>query len=214
MLPYGTHRRPENDPSRLREGTEVYSMANEQLPTGSVAIVVGAAGEIGRATALKLVERGMTVVAVDRNRHGLEGLPDGIALELVDATAPNAAAPLIERIARDVGLPDALVNTVGAFQAGDVLTTTTDVFRLMIDVNLGPALWVSTGGGAVYAEEGLRSHCAHRLPAGDRACGRYGRLRHEQGSGRPPNPHPRPRAAATGHPGQHRRPATDRHGKE
>ena len=68
----------------------VRRMMNE-TPAGRVAIVVGAAGELGRATAVKLADRGMTVVAVDRNESGLEGLPDGIAREVVDATDPNAA---------------------------------------------------------------------------------------------------------------------------
>jgi NAD(P)-dependent dehydrogenase (short-subunit alcohol dehydrogenase family) len=36
-----------------------------------------------------------------------------------------------------------LVNTIGAFRPGDALTTTPDTLRLMIDVNLGPALWLS-----------------------------------------------------------------------
>jgi NAD(P)-dependent dehydrogenase (short-subunit alcohol dehydrogenase family) len=108
-----------------------------------VAIVVGAAGELGRATALKLADSGMTVVAVDRNERGLEGLPDGVARAVGDATDPNAAVPMVERIAHDVGPPDALVNTIGAFQTGDALTTTPDLLRLMIDVNLGSALWLS-----------------------------------------------------------------------
>jgi 3-oxoacyl-[acyl-carrier protein] reductase len=85
----------------------------------------------------------MTVVAVDRNEPGLEGHPDGIAREVVDATDPSAAAPMLERIVRDVGSPDVLVNTIGAFQTGDALTTTPDQLRLMIDVNLGSALWLS-----------------------------------------------------------------------
>jgi NAD(P)-dependent dehydrogenase (short-subunit alcohol dehydrogenase family) len=118
-------------------------MTNDKLPARRVAIVVGAAGELGRATAVKLADRGMTVVAVDRNESGLEGLPDGMARELVDATDPSAAAPMVERIVRDVGPPDALVNTIGAFQTGDALTTTPDLLRLMIDVNLGSALWLS-----------------------------------------------------------------------
>jgi len=105
--------------------------------------VVGAAGELGRATAVKLADDGMTVVAVDRNGPSLEGLPAGIARELVDATDPNAAAPMVERIVHDVGPPDVLVNTIGAFQTGDALTTTPDLLRLMIDVNLGSALWLS-----------------------------------------------------------------------
>ena len=118
-------------------------MTNDGFPAGRVAIVVGAAGELGRATAVKLADRGMTVVAVDRNESGLEGLPNGIARELVDAIDPNAAAPMVERIVHDVGPPDALVNTIGAFETGDALTTTPDLLRLMIDVNLGSALWLS-----------------------------------------------------------------------
>jgi NAD(P)-dependent dehydrogenase (short-subunit alcohol dehydrogenase family) len=36
-----------------------------------------------------------------------------------------------------------LVNTIGAFRPGDALSTTPETLRLMIDVNLGPALWLS-----------------------------------------------------------------------
>jgi NAD(P)-dependent dehydrogenase (short-subunit alcohol dehydrogenase family) len=117
-------------------------MTNEPLPS-RVAIVVGAAGELGLATAIKLADRGMTVVAVDRNESGLEGLPDGITREVVDATDPDTVVPMVERIVHDVGTPDVLVNTIGAFQTGDALTTTPDLLRLMIEINLGPALWLS-----------------------------------------------------------------------
>jgi NAD(P)-dependent dehydrogenase (short-subunit alcohol dehydrogenase family) len=118
-------------------------MTNDKHRASRVAIVVGARGELGRATAVKLADRGMTVVAVDRNEPGLKGLPNGMARELVDATDPNAAAPMVERIVHDVGPPDVLVNTIGAFRLGDALTTTPDLLRLMIDVNLGSALWLS-----------------------------------------------------------------------
>ena len=118
-------------------------MTNDRLAGSRVAIVVGAAGELGRATAVKLADRGMTVVAVDRNEPGLEGLPHGIAREVVDTTDPNATAPMVERIVHEVGSPDVLVNTIGAFQTGEALTTTPDLLHLMIDVNLGPALWLS-----------------------------------------------------------------------
>ena len=36
-----------------------------------------------------------------------------------------------------------LVNTIGTFRPGDALSTTPEMLRLMIDVNLGPALWLS-----------------------------------------------------------------------
>jgi NAD(P)-dependent dehydrogenase (short-subunit alcohol dehydrogenase family) len=118
-------------------------MTTDGLSKSPVAIIVGAAGELGRATAIKLAGRGMTVVAVDRNEFGLHGLPDGMAREVIDATDPNAATPMVERIAHDVGPPDVLVNTIGAFRTGDALTTTPDLLRLMMDINLGSALWLS-----------------------------------------------------------------------
>jgi len=118
-------------------------MPAEELQSGRVAIVVGAAGELGRATAIMLAGRGMTVVAVDRNESGLKDLPGGISRETFDATDPSAAGPMVERVVRNVGRPDVLVNTIGAFQAADALTTTPDLLHQMIDVNLGAALWLS-----------------------------------------------------------------------
>jgi NAD(P)-dependent dehydrogenase (short-subunit alcohol dehydrogenase family) len=143
MRPTATARHLDEHLTRRTQKAEVYRMTNDRLRAGRVAIVVGAAGELGLATAVKLADSGMTVVAVDRNEPGLEGLPEGIAREVADATEPNAAAPMVERIVHDVGPPDVLVNTIGAFQTGDALTTTPDLLRLMIDVTLGSALWLS-----------------------------------------------------------------------
>ena len=108
-----------------------------------VAIVAGAGGALGHATTVTLAAGGLTVVAVDRNEHALRELPDGVRREVADATDPTAATRLIDRIAGDVGPPDALVNTIGVFRPGDALSTTPDTLRLMIDVNLGTALWLS-----------------------------------------------------------------------
>ena len=106
-----------------------------------MAIVVGGGGELGRATAIKLADQGMTVVAVDRDGPSLKGLPT--------ASSANWRMPPIQRPRHQwsngssSGPPDALVNTIGAFQTGDVLTTTPDLLHPMIDVNLGPAPWLS-----------------------------------------------------------------------
>ena len=108
-----------------------------------VAIVAGAGGALGRATTATLAASGLTVVAVDRNEHALRGLPDGVRPEVADTTDPAAVKSLIDRIAGEVGLPAVLVNTIGTFRPGDALTTTPETLRLMIDVNLGPALWLS-----------------------------------------------------------------------
>ena len=105
-----------------------------------VAIVAGAGGSLGHATAVTLAASGLTVVAVDRVGDALRELPDGVRREVADATDPAAPKSLIDRIADEVGPPDVLVNTIGAFRPADALTTTPETLRLMLDVNLGPAL--------------------------------------------------------------------------
>ena len=105
--------------------------------------MVGAGGPLGRATAAAIAADGLTVVGVDRNEHGLSELPDGVRREVADATDPAEAAQVIDRIAAQVGTPDVLVNTIGTFQLGDAVATTPETLRLMFDVNLATALWVS-----------------------------------------------------------------------
>ena len=108
-----------------------------------VAIVAGAGGELGRVTAEKLAAAGFTVVGVDRKEEGLKELPDGIRREAADPTDPAAARSVIDRIAAEVGPPEVLVNTIGMFHPGEALTVTPEDLRLMIDVNLGAALWLT-----------------------------------------------------------------------
>ena len=70
-----------------------------------VAIVAGAGGELGRATAEKLAAAGFTVVGVDRSEEGLKELPDGIRRETADSADPPAARAVVDRIAAAVGPP-------------------------------------------------------------------------------------------------------------
>jgi NAD(P)-dependent dehydrogenase (short-subunit alcohol dehydrogenase family) len=126
--------------------------------SAKVAIVIGGGGSVGRATAVTLAARGLTVVAVDRNDQALRDLPDDIVKETADSTDPATAKALVDRIAAEVGPPGVLVNTIGTFRLGDVASTTPDDLQLMLDVNLGTALWLSQaaaphmqrlGGGAI-----------------------------------------------------------------
>jgi len=108
-----------------------------------VAIVAGAGGELGRATAQKLAAAGFTTVGVDRNEQALKELPDGIRREVADPADPAAARSVVDKIAAEAGPPEVLVNTIGAYRLGEALTATPDDLRLMIDVNVGPALWLT-----------------------------------------------------------------------
>jgi len=63
--------------------------------------------------------------------------------EVADATDPAVPGPLVNRIAADVGPPDILVNTIGAFALGDALSVTAQSLRELMEVNLGAALWLT-----------------------------------------------------------------------
>jgi NAD(P)-dependent dehydrogenase (short-subunit alcohol dehydrogenase family) len=115
-------------------------VSNDITSSGRVAVVVGGGGELGRATGVKLANK---CVAVDRKMPGLEALPEGISCDLADVTNPQVVAPMFKRIVQNIAVPDFLVNTIGAFETADELTTTPDQFLLKIDVNLAPALRLS-----------------------------------------------------------------------
>jgi len=90
-----------------------------------VAIVAGAGGELGPATAEKLPAAGFTVVRVDRNEEALKELPDSIRREAANPTDPAdpaAARSVVDRIAAEVGPPEVLMNTIGTYGLGEALT--------------------------------------------------------------------------------------------
>jgi NAD(P)-dependent dehydrogenase (short-subunit alcohol dehydrogenase family) len=129
-----------------------------------VAIVVGGGGELGRATVRKLTAAGFTVVGVDRSEKGLKELPDGIRREVADPVDPAAARSVIDRIAAEVGPPEVLVNTIGMYHLGEALTATPEDLHLMIDVNVGAALWLTQAVVPYLRERGSGSivHVAAR----------------------------------------------------
>ncbi len=119
-----------------------------------VAIVVGAAGELGRVTAQRLATAGFTVVGIDRNEEGLKELPEGMRYDVGDATDPAVAKRLVDRIAAEVGPPAVLVNTIGTYHLGDALDATPEDLRLMFDVNAGTALWLTQAVAPYMRERG------------------------------------------------------------
>jgi NAD(P)-dependent dehydrogenase (short-subunit alcohol dehydrogenase family) len=119
-----------------------------------VAVLAGAGGELGRATARKLDTAGFTVVGIDRNEDGLKQLPEGIRYEVGDPTDPTVARGLVARIADDVGPPEVLVNVIGTYGLGEALDATPEDLRLMIDVNAGTALWLTQAVAPYMRERG------------------------------------------------------------
>jgi len=119
-----------------------------------VAIVAGAGGELGRATARKLMAAGYTVVGIDRKPDALHELPDNVGHQVGDPTDPAVARRLIDRIATEVGPPHVLVNTIGTYRPGPALDTTPEDLRNMMDVNAGTALWLTQAVAPHMRERG------------------------------------------------------------
>ena len=122
-----------------------------------VAVVVGAGGGLGLATAEILAGSGYTVVGVDRSEEKLKELPDGIRRQVGDATDPAAARSLIDGIAAKAGPPEVLVNTIGMFGQGEAVTVTPGDLQVLMDVNLGPALWLTQAAEPYMRQRGKGS---------------------------------------------------------
>ncbi|HEX3751981.1 MAG TPA: SDR family oxidoreductase [Streptosporangiaceae bacterium] len=88
----------------------------------------------------------------------------GIRSEIADSVEPAAARSAIDRIAAEVGPPAVLVNTIGTYHLGDALSVTPDDLRMMIDVNVGAALWLTQAVVPYMRDRGAGSivHVASR----------------------------------------------------
>src|SRR5258708_1483271 len=95
------------------------------------------------AVSTEVAACGCTEGGVDGGEEGLKERPDGIRREAADPADPAAARSVVAGIAAEAGPPEMLVNTIGTYHLGEALTATPEDLRLMIDVNLGPALWLT-----------------------------------------------------------------------
>lgn len=111
--------------------------------TGGVALISGAAGNLGRAVAAVLAAKGMRVVALDRAPEPLADvaatLPGAGAhlalagVDLMDAAACEAAVAQV--IAR-YGRLDAVVHTVGGFAYANIAQSDAALWEQMFRMNL------------------------------------------------------------------------------
>lgn len=115
---------------------------------GRRVLLTGAASGIGRATALRLVGEGATVVAVDRDGEGLAGTATAcsgsgrLSTAVCDVTSePSVVETVAEAVSRLGGL-DVLANVAGIHRTTPIERLTVADLRLLFDVNLvGTALF-------------------------------------------------------------------------
>jgi NAD(P)-dependent dehydrogenase (short-subunit alcohol dehydrogenase family) len=116
-------------------------MAEPASLSGKVAIVTGAAGEIGSATIRLLAERGARVVAVDRDANNLKRatakLPASTLPVVADVTREDDVASYVRQAIDAAGRIDIFFNNAGI--EGDIAPITNyslDMFRRVLDVNV------------------------------------------------------------------------------
>jgi NAD(P)-dependent dehydrogenase (short-subunit alcohol dehydrogenase family) len=105
-------------------------------------LITGCSSGIGQASALAFARHGDTVYAsmrnLDRGAHlreaaAREGL--NIRLVVLDVTRPASFAPLIDRIVREAGGIDVLVNNAGILRAGAFEDLDESALRAVVETN-------------------------------------------------------------------------------
>lgn len=112
-------------------------LSPQQPHAGKVAIVTGAAGGIGRATAQKLQADGATVVGLDINPAVVDNLTGpGLSGAICDITDDTALQQAVDKVVADHGGLDIIVANAGIFKSGEYIEELTDTWDLHIKVNL------------------------------------------------------------------------------
>ncbi|MFJ9797943.1 SDR family oxidoreductase [Streptomyces sp. NPDC101145] len=140
---------------------------------GQLVLVTGAAGGIGRATALAFAEAGARVVAVDRDAEGAARTADqalrvgapGAWPEVVDVSDEQAMEKLAARVAAEYGTVDVLVNNAGIGLAGSFFDTTAEDWRKVLDVNLWGVIHGCRLFGKQMVERGQGGHIVNTASA-------------------------------------------------
>src|SRR5262245_41874742 len=111
--------------------------------TDQVAIITGAAGNLGAAVARAFRSAGAKLALVDLSADRFPTLfpdlaqsPDCFFAQPTDSADPGAAALAVDEIKRRFGRIDILINTIGGYRAGAPLhETPLGDFEFMLDLN-------------------------------------------------------------------------------
>jgi NAD(P)-dependent dehydrogenase (short-subunit alcohol dehydrogenase family) len=107
----------------------------------SVVIVTGASGNLGRAVLADLARRPVRIVAIDRERSGVEealaGAGEGHAVHAgVDLTDAAAVQAVIDATLKAFGRIDGVVHTVGGFAYAPIADSDAALFERMFRLNV------------------------------------------------------------------------------
>ena len=123
-----------------------------------VAVVTGADSGIGRATAIRLLREGATVVAVDL--HDTQPWPDEADARLhrraVDIAAPDAAEELATFLRAEFQRVDVLANVAGILHIAPFLEVTRADWNRVVAVNLTGLFFLSQAVARIMTDTGTR----------------------------------------------------------
>jgi NAD(P)-dependent dehydrogenase (short-subunit alcohol dehydrogenase family) len=118
-------------------------MTSDRNLSDGIAVVTGAGGGLGRALAVELCARGMTVAGIGRGAEGLEGTSAMAGARflpvLADVADPVAVDAAFARIAGQ-GAVMVLVNNAAVYPRRDFLDETGASFMDTVAINLGGAV--------------------------------------------------------------------------
>ncbi|MES2423843.1 MAG: SDR family NAD(P)-dependent oxidoreductase, partial [Pseudomonadota bacterium] len=144
-----------------------------RLPfSGQVAVVTGAGSGIGRCAALALADQGAHVVAVDINPDSAARTAELVKLigrdavaERVDVGSAEQMQALAERVQRDWGGADIVINNAGIGMAGGMLQTDIPAWQRIIAINLWSVIYGARFFGQQMVAHGRGGHMVNTASA-------------------------------------------------
>lgn len=118
-----------------------------------VALIIGAAGGLGRAAAQLFAREGATLTIADANVEGGEKTAHelGILFEPIDVSDPAAVRRLIESVVERCGRLDVMVNVAGILQIGPFTAISDEEYRRVRGVNLDGVFYATREAARVMA---------------------------------------------------------------
>lgn len=131
---------------------------------GSVAVVTGAGGGIGRAVVAALAGAGAAVLATDLDGDAVHALAHGLTAggarvvgAALDVRDPAAVSAAVARAEDELGALTVAVSVAGILNAGTVLDTDPDAWRATFAVNADGPFHLARAAAATMAPRGAGS---------------------------------------------------------
>lgn len=109
--------------------------------SGTVVLIAGGSGALGKTITPAFVRSGARVISADRNPPPVQ-VTEGRALK-ADVTDETDVRRLVDDVIRTAGRVDVLVNLVGGFAEGRVADTDVSLWHRMLTLNLTSAFLLS-----------------------------------------------------------------------